>query len=174
VKTMKHRAEENGLTLKYSVDKNINTFLTGDPVRLNQIITNLTANAIKFTKKGLVKISVKQVEDNNLSSLVQFTIEDTGIGIQNHKLSTIFESYTQATKETPFLYGGTGLGLTISKQLVELQGGTITVESEFGQGSTFTVTIPFKKSQEVLPVKQKVRDGIQNFNLSGIKILLVI
>jgi PAS domain S-box-containing protein len=173
IMTLKLRAEENGIVLLSSVDSQIKTFLIGDPVRLNQILTNLIANAIKFTKKGYVKVSVFQLASTNEYSNIQFVIEDTGIGIQSDKMETIFDNFIQGTKETAFLFGGTGLGLTITKQLIELQGGAITVQSEIDKGSIFTVDMKFLKSAVKLVRKQTDNLPIQVFDLAKARVLLV-
>ena len=118
--------------------------LLGDSARLTQILNNLVSNAVKFTDEGEVKITVKQTgQDEDVVGL-QFSVSDTGVGISENKLENIFESFTQERTDTSRIFGGTGLGLTISKKLVELQGGTIRVESTKGEGSTFTVNLDFE------------------------------
>ena len=131
--------------LKY--DKTIPKILLGDSVRLNQIILNLISNAIKFTTKGEIIVSVRLINEDEEKVTVEFAVSDTGIGLEEDMISTIFENFQQATSSTARLYGGTGLGLAIVKQLVERQGGTINVKSKINQGSTFSFTLSFQKTK---------------------------
>ncbi|MBU2704870.1 response regulator [Zooshikella marina] len=122
-------------------------WLRGDPLRLSQILINLTSNAIKFTEKGQILVVVKCIEhegDNNQMVWLQFEVKDTGIGISEEQQQRLFEAFNQADNSTTRNYGGTGLGLTICKQLTELMGGEITVKSLLGKGSTFIVRLPFE------------------------------
>jgi signal transduction histidine kinase/ActR/RegA family two-component response regulator len=137
VQLLKFKAEEKGLQLSYEVAADVPKFVIGDPTRLNQILLNLAGNAIKFTEKGKVAISLT-LENQQL----RFAIKDTGIGIATDKIEHIFKAFEQAKGSTSRFYGGTGLGLSISKQLVELQQGKIRAESNLGQGSTFYVSLP--------------------------------
>jgi signal transduction histidine kinase/FixJ family two-component response regulator len=143
--SLQYRSTEKNLRLISSIDEAIPTALIGDPVRLNQVMLNLTGNAIKFTEKGEVKIIAKLLKDDGKDVHILFSVQDTGIGIQESKLNTIFESFTQVNARTTRKYGGTGLGLTIAKQLIEQQGGTISVSSKVNEGSTFSFTLQFKK-----------------------------
>lgn len=140
---LNHKAQEKGLELSSIVDENIPTFVIGDPTRLNQILLNLTNNAIKFTEKGRVKILVELRKETSTECIIMFSVMDTGIGISSDKMDSIFERFTQADSDTTRKYGGTGLGLSISKSLVELQEGNIWVESSPGKGSTFCFSLPF-------------------------------
>jgi signal transduction histidine kinase/CheY-like chemotaxis protein len=145
VKVMfQEKAGQKGLLFNISVDPSIHDTLSGDPVRLTQILINLLSNAIKFTDKGFVHLNVFPVRQ--LPDLVelQFSIKDSGVGIAPAKKKAIFERFQQAEAETTRRFGGTGLGLAIVKQLVDLQGGSIEVISEAGKGSEFTVNLPFK------------------------------
>lgn len=135
-----------GIRFSKIIDPAIPDHLIGDPTRLNQILLNLLGNAIKFTEKGEVKTVVSVVADYEESILLQFSVIDTGIGIPENKLDSIFEEFTQASNDTTRKYGGSGLGLTIVKQLVEMQGGQISVKSEIGKGTTFTFTLKYKKN----------------------------
>jgi two-component system, sensor histidine kinase and response regulator len=117
------------------------TFL-GDSTRIRQVLINLIGNALKFTDKGSITLSVKPEKKDGGQYVLSFSVEDTGIGIPHDKLEDLFESYQQADKSTTRTYGGTGLGLTISKKLVELMGGRISVESSVGKGSRFCFTLP--------------------------------
>jgi CheY-like chemotaxis protein len=132
------------LALKLFTDNGLSEAVTGDPVRLGQIVTNLVSNAIKFTSKGNVTISAWLAVKTDTYTTIDFEIADTGIGIAEDKLESIFERFTQASSETTRKYGGTGLGLTITKRLIELQGGTISVSSKLGEGSVFKFTLSFK------------------------------
>ena len=143
----------------------IHTNLLGDPTRLRQIITNLTGNAIKFTAEGEILISVSTYEEDRGQTTLKFSVSDTGIGIPEDKLDTIFESFQQVDGSTTRKYGGTGLGLTISKKLVQLMGGDMWVESEPGKGSVFNFTAGFKKDrrppEELRPVDVSELEGKQ-------------
>ena len=118
----------------------------GDPVRLHQIILNLVSNAVKFTSKGKITVSVRLLKEDDETVTIEFAVSDTGIGIPENKMEKIFENFQQASSDTSRLYGGTGLGLAIVKQLVESQGGTIHVKSKIDEGSTFSFTLSFKKT----------------------------
>ncbi len=137
------KAEEKGIELRLTIDPDIPKRLTGDHTRLNQILINLIGNAVKFTEKGYVetKVSLSKKEGENL--WVRFDVIDTGIGIGEEFLHSIFDSFTQAGSDTTRKFGGTGLGLTICRKLVNLMGGVISVTSEVGKGTIFTATIPF-------------------------------
>jgi PAS domain S-box-containing protein len=143
--SMRLRAMQKNLEFKASLSPNVPTLLIGDQWRLKQILTNLTDNAFKFTNEG--KIALKVEDQKNFGDKVKilFTIKDTGIGISRDKLSSIFKGFTQADGSTTRKYGGTGLGTTISKQLVELLGGNIGAESHEGKGSLFWFTATFLK-----------------------------
>ena len=140
------RSMEKNIRISTKIDKRISSLLIGDPTRLNQIFLNLVGNAIKFTEKGEVNIRADFVSENSHSVELKFSVTDTGIGIPYDKLGSIFEGFTQATNDTNRKYGGSGLGLTIVKQLVELQGGTIFVKSKIGSGSSFIFNFQFKKT----------------------------
>jgi PAS domain S-box-containing protein len=141
------KIQEKNLNLIREFDSKIPEVLVGDPVRLHQIILNLVSNAVKFTSKGKITVSVKQIEEDETSVILEFAVSDTGIGISETKIETVFENFQQATSGTSRLYGGTGLGLAIVKQLVEPQGGTIHVESIVNEGSTFSFKLPFLKTK---------------------------
>lgn len=165
---LKHRAEDKGLVLVSMIKSDVNDVVLGDPVRLNQVLINLIGNAIKFTEKGSVSIEVC-IEENG----IRFAIVDTGIGISEDKLTTIFESFSQANLSDSRKYGGTGLGLSISRQLVELMGGTIEIESEEGLGTTFFFVVNFEKgSKKRLEQRMAMERNVDGSILNGIKILL--
>ena len=138
------RAHEKGLALVCEIAPNVPTDLVGDPTRLRQVLLNLLGNAIKFTESGEVSLRVTPDADSSVPTALRFTVSDTGIGIPGEKLGQVFERFTQADSSTTRRFGGSGLGLTISKRLVELMGGRIWVESEVGEGSVFSFAVPFE------------------------------
>ena len=140
------KIQEKNLQLIKEFDKTIPEVLLGDPVRLHQIIINLLSNAVKFTSEGSITLGVKLVNEQENDVLIRFSIKDTGIGIQDAKLQTIFENFQQASSGTSRLYGGTGLGLAIVKQLVEQQGGSVSVISQIAKGSDFSFLLEFQKT----------------------------
>lgn len=152
--TLKFKAEEKGLVLTTIIEPNFPTLIITDPTRLTQILINLISNAIKFTETGKITLLFKQIITPT-ETLFECRVEDTGIGIAAQKLNIIFNSFEQGAKITHRKYGGTGLGLTICKQLVELQNGQIGVESELGKGSTFFFTLPLviADTEEEAPIK---------------------
>ena len=167
LKSLALRADEKGLELLCDIDPRIANMRRGDPGRLRQILLNLAGNAIKFTEKGEVSINVfEEVVDG--SSQVHFVVSDTGIGISSNKLTTIFEAFSQADSSTTRQFGGTGLGLTISRRLVEMMGGSLWAESEPVVGSKFHVTLPLPQGSGF-----EIPAGGSEFNLTGIKVLVV-
>jgi CheY-like chemotaxis protein/HPt (histidine-containing phosphotransfer) domain-containing protein len=138
------RAHEKRLALVCEIAPNVPDDLVGDPTRLRQVLLNLLGNAIKFTESGEVALRVTPDADTSVPRALRFTISDTGIGIPDEKLGAVFERFTQADSSTTRRYGGSGLGLTISKRLVELMGGTIRVESGVGKGSIFSFAVPLE------------------------------
>ncbi len=143
---MSGKAREKGLELILNMDPKLPRTLLGDPHRVQQIFLNLVGNAIKFTQKGEVLIQVKMASDDDQKVGLHCSVIDTGIGIPQGKLETIFQAFSQADNSTTRKYGGTGLGLAISKDLVEKMGGVIWVESALGSGSSFHFTIVFRKA----------------------------
>jgi len=163
------KIKEKGLTFNFSCDNKSEKVFFGDPLRLGQILINLTNNAIKFTEHGSVSIEVNLLENDR----VRFSIVDTGIGIKKEKISTLFEAFTQADGSTTRKYGGSGLGLSISKQLIELMNGELWVESEVGVGSKFIFEIELPKGDiNNIAIKEN-RDLETITSLSGSQILLV-
>jgi PAS domain S-box-containing protein len=138
------RAQEKGLDLVCEIAPDVPNDLVGDPTRLRQVLLNLLGNAIKFTESGEVALRVASDAGSSDPGVLRFIISDTGIGIPGEKLSAVFERFTQADSSTTRRYGGSGLGLTISKRLVDLMGGCIQVESEVGKGSVFSFTVPLE------------------------------
>jgi len=143
-----HRLKKKRLLLETTIDPAIPDWLIGDPHRLNQILINLLGNAIKFTDQGQIQIRVILREQTETEVILSFTVRDTGIGIPPDSLPHIFESFAQGGRDTSRLYGGTGLGLTICKQLLHLQGGDITVTSAVGKGSAFHFHLPYGVSND--------------------------
>jgi PAS domain S-box-containing protein len=142
------RALEKGLTLSCEIALDVTNELVGDAPRLEQVLFNLLGNAIKFTQTGGVSLRVVRVPDGPTPTTLGFIVSDTGIGIASDKLDAVFERFTQADSSTTRRFGGSGLGLTIARQLVELMGGSISCVSELGQGSVFTFTAPFETPNE--------------------------
>ncbi len=140
------KAIENGITLSCDVDKTIPNLLIGDATRLSQILVNVIGNAVKFTDKGSVTLEVKNIGINIDKTKVdiEIVVADTGVGIEKEKLKSIFERFQQVDDESTRKYGGTGLGLTIVKELIYLLDGTITVKSELGLGTIFSMRLPYK------------------------------
>jgi CheY-like chemotaxis protein len=153
-------ARHKGLESKFVFDEDLPTWVIGDPVRLRQILLNLLSNAVKFTDKGSIALHVSRQEQSSSGVVLRFTVTDTGVGIPLLAQARLFESFTQADNSTTRKYGGTGLGLTISKRLAELMGGTIGVTSESGRGSSFwfTVHLPVsdKTSLSISPLKDAI------------------
>lgn len=161
INTFRHQTNEKGLHLQFNIDKEADIVVIGDPVRLSQILINLISNALKFTHKGSIKVYVELKNIIHDKAYIRFAVHDTGVGIPAVKLETIFESFSQADETITRRYGGTGLGLTISKQLVELQQGEISVTSEEGHGSTFSFIIPYQigkvadiETEKIIPDKK--------------------
>jgi len=135
------KVKEKGLELIFDIDNSVPAMIYGDPLRLGQVIINLMNNAVKFTDSGeiILKISMSALSEKN--TILEFQVIDSGIGLTHEQIGKLFQSFSQADSSTSRKYGGTGLGLTISKQLVELMGGNIKVQSEYGKGSQFIFTI---------------------------------
>jgi len=170
VATLTLQAQEKGLVFgfkPFATDEA--PWVLSDPFRLNQILLNLLSNAIKFTTSGSVWLRSFLVDETDEELLVRFTVQDTGIGIGPEALERIFESFTQAYADTTRRYGGTGLGLTISRALVTQLGGELRVTSKLGQGSTFSFTVPLLKTTEPEPV---VADAFDTGQLRGVRVLL--
>lgn len=174
VELMLPKAVEKSIKLSADISDSIPEYLVGDPTRLNQILINFIGNAIKFTTQGGVKIAANVTAENEESVELEFKITDTGIGIPPESLPKIFESFTQASNDTTRKFGGTGLGLTITKQLVEQQGGKIAVTSKVNEGSCFSFKLTFQKTLSHEEAGLAVfNDNENKFPLEGIKILLV-
>jgi PAS domain S-box-containing protein len=155
------KIEEKNLLLVKEYDQRIPDVLLGDPVRLHQIILNLVSNAVKFTKEGKITVHVKLLDENDKTVNIQFVVSDTGIGMSEDQIPTVFDNFKQAYTDTSRLYGGTGLGLAIVKQLVEAQGGMMSVKSKVDVGSEFSFVLTFQKTTaeaeaEVIPIEANI------------------
>ena len=167
------KAEEKRNRIKITYDDDIPEFLVCDDVRLGQILNNLISNAVKFTKDGTITIRVELKENNKQDVDLLFSIEDTGIGIPKEKQHLIFERFTQANNNITREFGGSGLGLTIIRRLLQLQGSEIFIDSELGVGSKFYFTLKFKKSTSEIREESKQSGNENKPDLAGKKILLV-
>jgi len=161
------KAHEKGLEFICFIDPGAPSSLRGDPGRLGQILLNFANNAIKFTDRGEVAIRVSLAEDAGQKTAIRFEVRDTGIGVPQDKLATLFSPFTQVDGSTTRKYGGTGLGLSISKQLAELMGGRVGVESEEGRGSTFWFTAVFERRPDI------DRYFSAPFDIAGVRVLVV-
>ncbi|WP_020532877.1 response regulator [Flexithrix dorotheae] len=173
-KTLDTKVSDKGLDLELDFDDQLPDFIVGDQVRLGQIITNLLSNAVKFTEYGFVRTTVKKIKERDDEVDLLFIIQDSGIGISEEMINKIFEDFSQASTDTTRKYGGTGLGLGITKKLVGLHGGEIIVESEVGKGSAFKFQINFRKSDKVIEDERltiKSQDELKD--LEGLNILVV-
>lgn len=165
------KAKEKHLSLNFKFDKKIPKIINGDKTRINQILINLIGNALKFTNKGSIEVSINLVEDNENQVGLNFCVKDSGIGIPEDKINLIFDRFEQASSDTTRKYGGTGLGLSICKSLVELQGGQLILDSKFGLGSSFSFTLFFDrlKDEEIAKIleedkKNKKLKKLENCN----------
>ena len=176
IKTMLHLFEtkilEKNLELIVNYDSTIPDVIMGDAVRLHQIIINLVSNAIKFTSEGSITIGVQKLSKTEDTITLEFSVSDTGIGIEKINIEKIFENFQQAHSQTSRIYGGTGLGLAIVKQLVESQGGSIRVESEENEGSVFSFILQFDKAHGATVLDIDTVELV-DYNISGIKVLVV-
>jgi PAS domain S-box-containing protein len=173
VSTFTYQAKEKNLALHYTIDESLNKILLGDPVRLNQILINLISNAVKFTHTGAIHVSCELEKEQKGMCHVLISVKDTGVGIPAEKLNTIFESFSQADESVTRRYGGTGLGLTIAKQLVELQKGKIEVKSQEHLGSTFTVHIPYAIGSTKVSKLSSQQKANNKAVTSNVRVLLV-
>ncbi len=165
-------ANEKNIGVEFLFDNNLPSMVNGDPIRTGQILTNLINNAIKFTNEGRVTIRASLNKKLADSTVIDFEVTDTGIGIEEDKIEHIFESFTQAAADTSRKFGGTGLGLAITKKLLELMGSEIKVKSEFGKGSVFYFTLSVKNSAQHSVSETNNQPGIKQKSLNGLKILV--
>ena len=165
-----NKAEEKGLELKMNIAEDFPKTIIGDPGRLNQILMNLVSNAIKFTENGYVEINLSHSQDN-----IKFVIKDTGIGISSSQKETVFESFKQGDNISKGFYGGTGLGLTITKQLIELQEGNICVLNEEDEGSVFYFELPLIVSEQTEEIQTFLDEShlkVIGNELKGLRVLV--
>ena len=151
------RAEKKGLQLFCSIDPQVPSRVRGDPMRLRQVIVNLVNNAIKFTERGEVAVTVKAAGQDANGHLVKMEVRDTGMGIPKDRLHRLFKSFSQVDASTTRRFGGTGLGLAISQRIVEMMGGEIGVQSEEKLGSTFWFTV--RLQEPAAPAGAQVAGG---------------
>jgi len=166
VQLMERPAQSKGLRLSLQVDPGVRLPVRGDPVRLRQVVSNLVSNAVKFTERGSVAISVRRIGETAAQHQIRVEVRDTGIGIPIEAQSRLFQAFSQADTSTTRLYGGTGLGLAISKRIIDLMGGRIGVDSESAHGSTFWFEVPLLKVQGDMP-------SVENTASSGGRLLLL-
>ncbi|WP_199730858.1 hybrid sensor histidine kinase/response regulator [Luteimonas sp. 100069] len=160
IQVMERAAQTKGLRLGLQIEAGVRLPVRGDPVRLRQVLGNLISNAVKFTDRGSVAVSVRRIGETVAQHQLRFEVRDTGIGISPEGRSRLFQAFSQADASTTRLYGGTGLGLAISRRIVDLMGGRIGVDSEPGAGSTFWFEIPLLKAQGDMPAEDTTpRDG---------------
>ncbi len=150
------KIKEKNLKLIKEYDSKIPEMLLGDSLRLNQIFLNILSNAVKFTQKGEITLNIKLLSETKENVTLEFIVTDSGIGIADHKLNSIFNLFEQAELSTANSYGGTGLGLAIVKQLIEVQGGSISLTSKLGEGSTFSFVLPFGRTEIKLEEEIKI------------------
>ncbi|MCG3195323.1 MAG: Sensor histidine kinase RcsC [Thermoanaerobaculia bacterium] len=162
---MAPRAQEKGLEFTCFLEPATPTRLRGDPERLRQVLVNLLGNAIKFTRRGNVDLHAEPVEDHEGVVRIRFSVSDTGIGIPPENQVLIFDAFSQADRSTSRKYGGTGLGLTISRHLTELMGGNLSLLSQPGAGSTFSFTLPFKTQEDAGPDPICYRQSVRGANV---------
>jgi signal transduction histidine kinase/CheY-like chemotaxis protein/HPt (histidine-containing phosphotransfer) domain-containing protein len=167
VQWMRHPADIKGLRVELEIDPSVRLPVRGDPVRLRQVLGNLIGNAVKFTERGFVRLTVKRLGENSSSHLLRFEVRDTGIGIAPDAQDRLFTAFAQADASTTRLYGGTGLGLAICKRIVDLMGGHIGVVSTSGSGACFHFEIPLLKVQGDLEHEPATTAGTRVLLLSA-------
>ncbi len=173
IKAHKCKADKKGILLNTNIDQQMYPVLSGDPVKLSQILNNLIGNAIKFTENGEVNVAIRLQKNQEQHDTLRFSISDTGIGIAEENAASVFERFTQVSGDSKRKYGGTGLGLTITKQLIELQGGTIQVKSKQDEGSVFTFYLPVYKGNYQHRPEKKITSKELDDQLKNLRILLV-
>ena len=167
IQLMERAAGAKGLRLQLHIDPAVRLPVRGDPVRLRQVLGNLISNAVKFTERGTVAVSVRRVGESAAQHQLRFEVRDTGIGITPEAQARLFQAFSQADASTTRLYGGTGLGLAICKRIVDLMGGRIEVQSEPGRGATFSFDIPLLKVQGDMSSRELEFGGGRLLLLSG-------
>jgi signal transduction histidine kinase/DNA-binding NarL/FixJ family response regulator/uncharacterized protein YutD len=172
---MRPKAQGKGIELRAELHKEIPAVVKGDPLRINQILLNLVSNAVKFTEEGEVVLGAHLLTESDGKVKIGFTVTDSGIGIKKDKLSSVFNRFEQEDSHTTRKYGGAGLGLSITKQLVELQGGNVSVRSTYGEGTVFSVRLEFPKGSSSVDTIKSVdrRNSIPPEQLDHTSILVV-
>lgn len=173
-KSLESKAHENSNKIQIEIDANFTSNIISDPLRIGQIITNLVSNAIKFTKDGIIKIKVDQIEINKNNSIFKIQIIDNGIGIEVDKFEQIFQKFEQAENTTTRQFGGSGLGLVISKKLLQLLDSDIELQSEIGKGSNFSFVLSVPYFTDSTDFKSNILyHDYKEENLEGLRVLLV-
>ena len=173
INTFKNLAQSKGVELKLDLDERIPAELICDQVRLNQVLSNITANAIKFTHKGLIQLKIALLKETKSKVQIYFSVIDTGIGISAEKQKILFKEFTQANFDTARKYGGTGLGLAISQKLIQLLGGKIEVKSKPNKGSEFFFTLSLSKSKNTAKIGS-ISEELLTYNFDkAYKVLVV-
>lgn len=172
VQILKHKAEEKGINLLVNIDDTTANVFIGDPFRISQVLMNLLSNAIKFTEKGYVEVSCKVILQKGNKQYLEISVKDTGVGIDEKFLSIIFQKFSQEDESIARQYGGTGLGMSISKQLVELMGGSIVVKSKKNEGSCISIKVALTVGEEK-DIPTIVNIQADSSILKGKKILIV-
>jgi signal transduction histidine kinase/CheY-like chemotaxis protein len=167
---LSYKIESQNILFEYSIKSNVSTNLIGDPYRLNQILLNLINNAVKFTTLGKVEVIIDSIPLDNNQSLIKIAVKDTGIGIPSRKIPYLFDAFKQVDSSTTRKYGGTGLGLAICKKLTNLLGGTISVQSEEGQGATFSIAIPYQINTKKTTETKKTK--LNPATIANVKVLI--
>ncbi|WP_432410990.1 ATP-binding protein [Rasiella sp. SM2506] len=166
------KAKEKGIGLHMDIGDDVPRIFKGDPLKLKQILTNLIGNAIKFTKDGAVTLSIEAIQQKSSKVCIQFTVADTGIGIPKEKLESIFQEFSQASYDVSVEFGGTGLGLTISKKLLELHKSSLLVTSKLNKGSKFSFKIWYETSNEMIPKVKSISEK-EKHKLEEMQVLIV-
>ena len=175
VDMLRLRATQKGIELRLRIDSGLGDSHVGDPTRIRQVLLNLLSNGVKFTESGHVELRVHAIEDRHGGARVEFEVVDSGIGIAEHKLDQVFESFTQADVSTTRRFGGTGLGLAISSRLVDLMGGHLRVESSEGVGSRFHFDLPLEPAEArgERPTATAVEEVVETPRGRNVEVLLV-
>ncbi|MAK35130.1 MAG: hypothetical protein CMC15_03010 [Flavobacteriaceae bacterium] len=167
------KSSEKGIHLHTNVDTDVPNYLIGDPLKLKQILTNLIGNAIKFTKKGQVTIAISKLKETTSEVCLKFVVSDTGIGIPKEKLEAIFQEFAQASYDVNVEFGGTGLGLTISKKLLELHDSSLNVSSALNKGSQFSFELWYKKTNRQSVTTESNSIDFKAHKLEDMRVLIV-
>ncbi|APG59497.1 PAS domain-containing hybrid sensor histidine kinase/response regulator [Christiangramia salexigens] len=171
--TFEVKCREKGVELRSHIDDEIPEFISGDPIKLNQILINLIGNAIKFTSKGFISLEILLKEKMDTNALLEFKVRDTGIGIPEEKIPRIFQEFSQASYDISLEYGGTGLGLTICQKLLKLHDSSMEVNSEPGKGSEFSFEIEYDIYNEYNPTASKLFEEVEDKLFDAARVLVV-